>query len=44
VRLPVEFTEELQHALLLPTIVIGKYVKIELIGKLNVKFPDNRYY
>jgi hypothetical protein len=42
--LPVEFTEELQHVFLLPNIVMGKYVKIELIGKLTVQFEDNKYY
>lgn len=42
--LPVEFTEELQHVFLLPNLVIGKYVKIELIGKLTVQIEDNKYY
>lgn len=42
--LPVEFTEELQHIFLLPNVVFGKYVKIELIGKITTQTTDDLYY
>lgn len=40
--LPVETTEELQHIILLPKVVLGRYVKIEFIGK-KYRDPNDKF-
>lgn len=40
--LPVETTEELQHIILLPEVVLGRYVKVEFISK-KYRDPNNKF-
>jgi hypothetical protein len=40
--LPVETTEELQHIILLPNVILGRYVKIEFISK-KYRDPNDKF-